>query len=166
MIAYLHLYPSLADWILEIVSCDASKTSSQERSKTRSHIIPAMTHHRFLIRYAVLLLALLSVNPTIQAAVRKARPTQKDRTSKTALPTQQEEFQKHVEREIADLKEDVYTRATWKKVQEVEQKADDTAGSMRVVMLSAGGIGLVLGCVVTVLVTKRMGRPDDGLKIT
>jgi hypothetical protein len=125
-----------------------------------------MKLHRFLTRYAVLLLALFLLNPTIQAAVRKARPTQKDRTAKTALPTQQEEFQKRVEKEIAGLKEDVYTRATWKKVQEVEQKADDTAGNMKVVMLSAGGIGFVVGCAVTVLVTKRMGRSDEGLKIT
>ena len=125
-----------------------------------------MKLHRFLTRYAVLLLALFLLNPTIQAAVRKARPTQKDRTAKTALPTQQEEFQKHVEQQIASLKEDVYTRATWKKVQEVEQKADNTAGSMKVVMLSAGGMGFVLGCVVTFIFARRTGRSDDGLKIT
>ena len=125
-----------------------------------------MKLHRFLTRYAVLLLALFLLNPTIQAAVRKARPTQKDRTAKTALPTQQEEFQKHVEQQIASLKEDVYTRATWKKLQEVKQEADDTAGSMKVVMLSAGGIGFALGCAVTFIFARRIGGSDENLKIT
>ena len=60
----------------------------------------------------------------------------------------------------------MYTRATWKKLQEVKQEADDTAGSMRVAMFVAAGVGFVLGCVVTVLVAKRMGRSDESLKIT
>jgi hypothetical protein len=118
------------------------------------------------MRYGVLLLALLSVNPGMKAANRKTRPPQKERAAKTVQPTQQEEFQKRIEQQIANLKEDVYTRATWKKLQEVKQQADDTAGSMKVVMLSAAGIGFVLGCVVTLLVAKRTGRSDEGLRIT
>jgi hypothetical protein len=102
----------------------------------------------------------------MQAATRKARPPQKERTAQTALPTQQEEFRRHVEREIASLKEDVYTRATWKKLEEVRQHADDTAGRMRLVLFSAAGIGFVLGCVVTFIFARRMGRSDDSLKIT
>src|ERR1035441_10914025 len=89
-----------------------------------------MKPHRSLIRYVVLLLALLWVNPTMQAAVRKARPTQKERTAKTAQPTQQEQFQKHLEQQIADLKEGVYSRATWNKLEEVKQEADETAGNI------------------------------------
>jgi len=123
-----------------------------------------MKHHRSLIRCAVLLLALLWVNPAMHAAVRKARPAQKEHTAKP--PTQQEEFQKHVEKEMADLKEDVYTRATWKKLEEVRQQADDTAGRMKVVMFSAGGIGFVLGCALTFIFARRMGRSDEALKIT
>ena len=118
------------------------------------------------MRYAVLLVALLTVNSAMQAAVRKARPAQKERTAKTAQPTQQEQFQKHFEQQIADLKEDVYTRATWKKLEEVRQQADDTAGRMRVVIFSAGGIGFVLGCAVTFIFARRMGRLDESLKIT
>jgi hypothetical protein len=124
-----------------------------------------MKHHRSLIGYAVLLFALL-VSPAMHGAARKARPAQKERTAKVALPTQQEEFQKRIEQQMASLKEDVYTRATWKKLQEVKQQADDTAGSLKVVMFSAAGIGFVLGCVVTVLVSKRAGRSDESLKIT
>jgi hypothetical protein len=125
-----------------------------------------MKHQRFLLRYAVLLLALLSVNPAIEAAVRKARPTQKERTVKTSLPSQQEQFQKHFEKEMADLKEDVYTRATWKKLQEVKQEADDIAGRTKVVMFSAAGIGFVLGCAVTFIFARRMGGSGESLKIT
>src|SRR5690348_11278614 len=99
-----------------------------------------MKHRRSLIRYALLLLwALLLVNPARPAAVRKARPTQKERTVKTAQPTPQEDFQKRVEQQIANLKEDVYTRATWKKLQEVKQQADATAANMKVVTLTAAG---------------------------
>jgi hypothetical protein len=125
-----------------------------------------MNHQRFFMPYAVMLLALLSVNPAMQAAVRKARPAQKEHTAKVVLPTQQEEFQKRVEQQIASLKEDVYTRATWKKLQEVKQEADDTAGSMKVVMLSAGGIGFALGCAVTFIFARRIGGSDENLKIT
>lgn len=116
--------------------------------------------------YAVVLLALLPVNPAMQAANRKVRPAQKDRTAKAALPSPTEELQKHFDQQIENLKEDVYTRATWKKLQEVKRQADETESSMRVIMLSAAGIGFVLGCLVTVLVTKRMGKSDEGLKIT
>ena len=125
-----------------------------------------MKPHRSLIRYVVLLLALLWVNPTMQAAVRKARPAQKERTAKTAQPTQQEQFQKHFEQQIADLKEDVYTRASWKKLEEVKHEADETAGNMKLVMLSAAGIGFVLGCAVTFIFARRTGRSDESLKIT
>ena len=114
---------------------------------------------------AVLLLALFAVNPAMQAAKKKARPPQREQTAKTALSTQ-EDFQKHVEQEIANLKDDVYTRATWKKLQEVKQEADDTAGTVRLVTLSAVGIGFLLGCVVTVLVMKRSGGSEESLKIT
>src|ERR1035438_6078981 len=100
-----------------------------------------MNHHGNFMRYAVLLVALLTVNSATQAAVRKARPAQKERTAKTAQPTQQEQFQKHFEQQIGDLKEDVYTRATWKKLEEVRQQADDTAGRMRVVRSAARRVG-------------------------
>jgi len=123
-----------------------------------------MNHHRFLLNYAALLLALLAVNPQVQAAKNKTRPAPKEHAARTA--TQQEEFQKQVEQQIANIKDDVYTRATWKKLQEVKQEAEDTAGTMRLVMFSAAGIGFVLGCVVTFLVAKRMGGSDENLKIT
>jgi hypothetical protein len=125
-----------------------------------------MKHHRSLIRYAVLLLALLQLNPAMQAANRKARPAPKERTAKMALPTPQEEFQKHVEQELANLRDDVYTRATWKKLQEVKQESDDTARNTKVVTSSAGAIGFVLGCLVTFFLVKRMGRSEESLKIT
>ena len=118
------------------------------------------------MRYAVLLVALLTVNSAMEAAVRKARPAQKERTAKTAQPTQQEQFQKHFEQQIADLKEDVYTRASWKKLEEVKHEADETAGNMKLVMLSAAGIGFVLGCAVTFIFARRTGRSDESLKIT
>ena len=124
-----------------------------------------MKHHRFLMSCAVLLVALLAVNPAMQAAKKKAHPPQKEQTAKTTLSTQAD-FQKHVEQEIANLKNDVYTRATWKKLEEVRQQADDTAGRMRVVMFSAAGIGFVLGCAVTFIVVRRMGGSDESLKIT
>jgi hypothetical protein len=125
-----------------------------------------MKHHWFLRSYAVLLLASLAVNPGLQAAKPKGRPTPKEHTARTAPASQQEVFQKHVEQEIASLRDDVYTRATWKRLQEVKQTADDTAGSMKLVTLSAAGIGFVLGCVVTFVITRRMGRSDESLKIT
>src|ERR1035441_2840422 len=125
-----------------------------------------MNHHGNFMRYAVLLVALLTVNSAMEAAVRKARPEQKERTAKTAQPTQQEQFQKHFEQQIADLKEDVYSRATWKKLEEVKQEADETAGNMKLVMLSAAGIGFVLGCAVTFIFARRTGRSDESLKIT
>jgi hypothetical protein len=125
-----------------------------------------MSNNRFLLRYAVLLLALAAANPTSQGANRKTRPTQKPNTAKSTQATQQEDFQKTVGQQIASLKEDVYTRATWKKLQEVKQEADDTAGTVRLVTLGGVGIGFVLGCVVTVLVSKRTGRSDENLKIT
>ena len=115
--------------------------------------------------YVVLLLALLAVNPAMQAAKKKVHPSQREPTAKTALPTQ-EAFQKHVEQEIVDLKDDVYTRATWKKWQEVKQEADDTAGTVKLVALCAAGIGFLLGCVATVLVMKRRGGSEESLKIT
>ena len=104
------------------------------------------------MRYAVLLLALLVWNPATHAANRKARPVQK-----TAPAAPHEDFQKHLEQEIGSLKEDVYTRATWKKLQEVKQEADDTAGNVKVAMFTAGGVGFVLGCVVTFLFARRSG---------
>ena len=126
-----------------------------------------MQIHRRLVRYLVLLLAFCLVNATMQAATRKAHPAQKQqRTAKTAVSTQQEDSQKRIEHEIATLKEDVYSRATWKKLQEVKQQADETAGEMKLVTISAGGIGFVLGCVVTFIFARRMGRSEEGLKIT
>jgi hypothetical protein len=124
-----------------------------------------MKHHRFLMHYALLLWTFLLVNPAIPAAVRKAHPAAQ-KAPKTAQPTQQEDYQKHVEQQIANIKEDVYTRATWKKLQEVKQEADDTAGNMKVVTLSAGGIGFVLGCAVTFIFARRTGSSDESLKIT
>jgi hypothetical protein len=114
----------------------------------------------------VLLLASLAVNTSLQAAKPKGRPAPKEHAARTAPATPQEVFQKHVEQEIANLRDDVYTRATWKRLQEVKQTADDTAGSMKLVTLSAAGIGFVLGCVVTFVISKRMGRSDESLKIT
>jgi hypothetical protein len=103
----------------------------------------------------------------MQAAVRKARPAQKQQhAATTSQPTSQELYQKHIEQEIANLKEDVYTRATWKKLQEVKEQADENAGKMKIIMLSAGGIGFVLGAVVTFLFARRMGGREEGYKIT
>jgi len=115
----------------------------------------------------VLLMSLLLVIPAMQAAPRKARPTpQKERTAKTTAPTQQEVFQKRVDQQIADLKEDVYSRATWKKLEELRKQADETAGRMKIVMFSAAGIGFILGCAVTFIFARRMGGSDENLKIT
>ena len=124
-----------------------------------------MKPHRFLKSLALLVLLLLAVNPAMQGAKKKARPPQRDAAAKTALSTQ-DDFQKNVEQEIANLKDDVYTRATWKKLQEVKKEADDAASSIRLMTISAACIGFVLGCIVTVLVARRMGKPDESLKIT
>src|SRR5579864_7435992 len=110
-----------------------------------------MKHQRCLQHFIVLLLAVLAVNPAMQAANRKARPTQKQNAAKTAAPSPQEDFQKHIERQLADVKEDVYSRATWKKLEEVKQEADSTAGTVKMVTFSAAGIGFILGSVVTFL---------------
>ena len=115
--------------------------------------------------YAVLLVALLAVNPAMPAAKKKGHSPQREPAAKTALSTQ-EDFQKHAEQEIANLKDDVNTRATWKKLQEVKQEADDTAGTVKLVTFSAAGIGFVLGCVITWLVARRMGGSGENLKIT
>jgi hypothetical protein len=124
-----------------------------------------MKHHRFLMSCAVLLMALLAVNPAMPAAKKKARSPQREPAAKTALSTQ-EDFPKHAEREIANLRDDVYTRATWKKLQEVKQEADDTAGTVKLVTFSAAGIGFVFGCVITWLFARRSGGSDENLKIT
>jgi Flp pilus assembly protein TadB len=121
-----------------------------------------MKHLTVFLSYSVMLLALLAVNPAIQAAPRKAHPAQK--AAKTAVATHQEDFQKHVEQEIANLKDDVYTRATWKKLQEVKQEADDNASSMKLAMFCSAAAGLIVGCVVTFFVARR--KPEDDLKIT
>lgn len=125
-----------------------------------------MNHYRLLPRVSVLLLALLAVNPLVQAANRKARPAPKEHAAKEAQPSPQETYQKHVEEQIANLKDDVYTRATWKKLQEVKQEADDTAGNMKLAMFSAAVVGFVFGCVVTFIFARRRGGAEENLKIT
>jgi septal ring factor EnvC (AmiA/AmiB activator) len=127
-----------------------------------------MNHYRFILSYAVLLMALLVVNPAMQAAKNKtkAHSAPKEHAAKTALATQHDDFQKQVEQQIASLKDDVYTRATWKKLQEVKQESDDTASNLRLLAFGAGAVGFVLGCVLTGFIAKRMGRPDESLKIT
>ncbi len=125
-----------------------------------------MKPNRFLSNYAVLVVALLAVNPAMQAAKKKTRLPQREPVAKSALAIPAETFQRHVEQEIAGLRDDVYTRATWKKLQEVKQQADDTAGSLKIATLSAAFVSFVLGCVVTFFVVKRMDRSNDSLKIT
>jgi hypothetical protein len=124
-----------------------------------------MKHHKFLLNCIVLLLALLMAQPGMPAAKKKARPAPKEHAAKTAL-TAEQDFSTHVEQEIASLKQDVYTRATWQKLQEVKQQAEDTASRMKLVMWCAAAIGFVLGCAVTFVLARRMGRPDESLKIT
>jgi hypothetical protein len=72
---------------------------------------------------------------------------------------------KNVEQEIASLKEDVYTRATWKKLQEVKQEADDTASTLRLATLCSAGVGFVLGCVVTIVAVRRMRKTLSPLSL-
>jgi hypothetical protein len=125
-----------------------------------------MKNPRFLFSCIVLLLALLAGQSTLQAAKKKARTAPKEHPTQTFLTAQPGDFQTHVEREISSLKEDVYTRATWQKLQEVKQQADETAGKVKLVTWCAALIGFVLGCAVTFVFARRMGRPDDSLKIT
>lgn len=125
-----------------------------------------MKHHPFLLRYAVLLLALVALNPASQAATRKARPAQKEHAVKAATSTAQEDFEKRVALQITDLKTDIDGRATWAKLQEVKKEADENAGKIKMVMFSAAAVGFVFGCVVTFLVARKMGGPAEGLKIT
>ena len=121
--------------------------------------------NRSLLSYAVLLLALLAVNP-LQAANRKARPAAKARAASPAQPSRQDEFQNRIEQQIAGIKEDLYTRATWKKLQEVKQQADDTASNLKLVTFGAAALGFVLGCLVTFFALKRSAAAEDNLKIT
>jgi hypothetical protein len=112
------------------------------------------------------MLFLLAANPSLLAARKKQIVAKKARPEKTLVQTQNERFQASVEQQITNLKDDVYTRATWKALQEVKQEADDIASKMRIMTLVGGGIGFVLGCVVTGLIAKRMGKSDEALKIT
>ncbi len=121
-----------------------------------------MKQIRFLLTSAVCLVALLAVNPSFGAAKKKQAVAKKEHP---AVQAQQNEQQK-TEREIQDLRTDVYSRATWVALQKVKQEADDTAGDVRLVMFIGGGVGFVVGCIVTVLVTKRIGKSDEALKIT
>jgi PRMT5 arginine-N-methyltransferase len=125
-----------------------------------------MNQRRSLLVCAACLLAVLAGNPSLQAAKKKQAATKKEHTEKAPVQAQSDRLQENVEREIAKLKDDVYTRATWKALQEVKQQTDDTAGKMRMVMVAGGGCGFVLGCIVTALVVRRMGKSDDALKIT
>jgi hypothetical protein len=105
-------------------------------------------------------LALLTVNPSLPAAKKKQAAAKKEHP---VLVQQKEE---KTEREITDLKTDVYSRATWVALQKVKQQADDTAGTVKLVMFIGGGVGFLVGCAVTGLIAKRMGKPDEALKIT
>jgi hypothetical protein len=125
-----------------------------------------MNQPRFLLICTACLLSLLAVNPSLQAARKKQAAAKKAHPERTLVQSQNERFQANVEQQITNLKNDVYTRATWKALQEVKQEADDTAGKMKIMTLIGGGIGFVLGCVVTGLVAKRMGKSDDALRIT
>jgi hypothetical protein len=121
-----------------------------------------MKQSRFLLNCAVWLLALLTVNPSLPATKKKQTVARKEH------PAQQkdEHSQEKTEQEVKDLRTDVYSRATWAALQKVKQEADDTAGTVRLVTLIGAGIGFLVGCVVTWLVAKRMGKSDDALKIT
>jgi hypothetical protein len=125
-----------------------------------------MKQSRFFLAYAVWLLALVLTNPSLQAAKKKRVVAKKENPARVLVQHKDEHFQEKIEQEIADLRTDVYTRATWKELQKVKQEADDAVGSIKVMTLVGTGIGFVLGCMVAGLVGKRMGKADDALKIT
>ncbi len=124
-----------------------------------------MKSSRLLLSCAVWILALLMVNASLQAAKKKHVVAKKEHTERVSQQ-KDENVQEKIEKEISNLRTDVYSRATWAALQKVKQEADDTAGTVKLVMFIAGGIGFVIGCVVTGLVAKRMGKSDDALKIT
>lgn len=108
---------------------------------------------------------MLVVNPSLQAAKKKHVVAKKEHPARV-IEQKDENVQEKIEKEIGDLRADVYGRATWAALQKVKQEADDTAGTIKLVTFIGGGIGFLIGCVVTGLVAKRMGRSDDALKIT
>ena len=118
-----------------------------------------------LLSCAVWILALLMMNPSLQAAKKKHVAAKKEHPERV-IQQKGEDAQEKIEKEISNLRTDVYSRATWEALQKVKQEADDTAGSIKLVTFIGGGIGFLIGCVVTGLVAKRMGRSDDALKIT
>ena len=105
------------------------------------------------------------VNPSLQAA-KKKRAVAKKEPAKAVVLMKDDHLRDKIDQEIADLRTDVYSRATWAALQKVKQEADDTASYIKLVTFIGGGIGFVLGCVVAGLVAKRMGKSDDALKIT
>jgi hypothetical protein len=127
-----------------------------------------MKQRRFLLRLscAVSLLALLAVNPALEAARKKQATPKKERPANQPSRSEGELFRQKIEQEIQDLRTDVNSRAKLTALQEVKKQADDTAASVKLVTLVGGGIGFLIGCVVTGLVLKRMGKSDAALKIT
>jgi hypothetical protein len=122
-----------------------------------------MKQSRFSLSWGVWLLALLMVNPSLQAA-KKKRAVAKKEPVKAVVLMKDDHLRDKIDQEIADLRTDVYSRATWAALQKVKQEADDTAGYMKLVTFIGGGIGFVLGCVVAGLVAKRMGKSDSALE--
>jgi hypothetical protein len=124
-----------------------------------------MKQSRFSLSCGVWLLALLMVNPSLQAA-KKKRAVSKKEPAKAVVLMKDEHLRDKIDQEIADLRNDVYSRATWAALQKVKQEADDTAGALKLVMFLGVGVGLLVGCVATVLVANRTRRSDDTLKFT
>src|ERR1022692_4451544 len=122
-----------------------------------------MKQSRFSLSCGVWLLALLMVNPSLQAA-KKKRAVSKKEPAKAVVLMKDEHLRDKIDQEIADLRNDVYSRATWAALQKVKQEADDTAGALKLVMFLGVGVGLLVGCVATVLVANRTRRSDDTLK--
>jgi hypothetical protein len=124
-----------------------------------------MKQSRFSLSCGVWLLALLMVNPSLQAA-KKKRAVAKKEPAKAVVLMKDDHLRDKIDQEIADLRNEVYSRATWAALQKVKQEADDTAGALKLVTFLGVGVGLLVGCVATVLVANRTRRSDDTLKIT
>src|ERR1700682_1594005 len=95
----------------------------------------------------VWLLALLMVNPSLQAA-KKKRAVAKKEPAKAIVLMKDDHLRDKIDQEIADLRTDVYSRATWAALQKVKQEADDTASYIKLVTFIGGGLGFVFCCVV------------------
>jgi ABC-type transport system involved in cytochrome bd biosynthesis fused ATPase/permease subunit len=135
----------------------------EEIRLTAGNIMSPMKQIATTIIFVSCLLGLLFIAPS--ALAKRAKP--KSRTSQTAAPKTDATFQNDTRAALRDITTELKAKVTQDDLkairdhlEKVEQKADETAVEVRIVMLVGAAIAVVLGVLIYRLFSKIV--PDSG----